>query len=869
MKKLSGNEIRTMWLDFFKSKGHSIEKSANLIPNNDKSLLWINAGVSPLKKYFDGSVKPKNPRMTNAQKCIRTNDIDNVGRTSRHHTFFEMLGNFSIGDYFKEDVIPWAFELLTSKKYFDFSKNDLYITYYTEDTETKDLWVKEGMDESHMVPLDGNFWEIGEGPCGPDTEIFFDRGTSFDERGIELLEKDIDNERYVEIWNIVFSQFNSKSSLKRSEYPELPSKNIDTGSGLERLACVMQGTRTNFETDLFMPLINKISEISGVEYKGQMAFKVIADHVRTVVFAISDGASLSNEGRGYVLRRVLRRATKYAGTLGINKAFMSELVPVVIESMGEFYPVIKEQEEICKKIITSEEEKFLSTLKKGEQRFMEIASQSGDVISGKDAFTLYDTFGFPIELTSESALELGKKVDMDGFKVEMQAQKERARNARSNDASFSNQNSEFMAFSKKSIFIGYNETSSNSEVIAVFGDSIVLDKTPFYAFSGGQLSDSGTINDIQVTDVKKMPNGQHLHTLANNNFSVGDKVVAKVDTVKRDLTRKNHSSAHLLQAALKKVLGEHVSQKGSQVSDEYCRFDFNNYDAITNEQLFEIEKTVNNYIKEAHPVITNVMSLDEAKSTGATALFDEKYGSKVRVVDMQISKEFCAGTHVSNTKDIEKFYITESSSIGSGIFRITAVTGPRAYDLLEKSTKNLDSEITALNKKAEQLISDGNKKGFSLELKPINYYNNVEGYSYVLKKRETIVDLGSSIKDLEKEFTKLSQKQALSDLDSYGSLIESKAIITTVNLVDSNLIKDLAKALQNKYSLRLVLLVSVSEPKVTFVCATDKSINAGQVVREAAKITKGGGGGKLDLAQAGGKDSSKLDEALEYVKGLL
>ncbi len=417
MKDLKSYEIRQMWLDFFKSKGHSVEKSASLIPQNDPTLLWTNAGVSPLKKYFDGSVIPSNPRITNAQKCIRTNDIENVGKTARHHTFFEMMGNFSIGDYFRNEVLPWAFELLTSDKWFGMDKNKLYITYYPNDHATRDLWIKCGMSPDHLIPLEDNFWEIGEGPCGPDTEIFYDRGESYDKRGKELIEQDIENDRFIEIWNIVFSQYNSKPGVPREEYKELPHKNIDTGSGLERLCCVMQGVDTNYDTDLFKPLINKIEEISGVKYEGQMAFKVIADHVRTVTFAVADGATMSNEGRGYVLRRVLRRATKYAKKLGINKPFMASLVDVVIQIMDPFYPYLHEKVGVIKEIITREESKFLETINQGEKRFNEIASKS-DVISGDDAFLLYDTYGFPYELTEEYAEELGKHVDEEGFLAE-------------------------------------------------------------------------------------------------------------------------------------------------------------------------------------------------------------------------------------------------------------------------------------------------------------------------------------------------------------------------------------------------------------------------------------------------------------------
>ncbi|MBQ3253089.1 MAG: alanine--tRNA ligase, partial [Acholeplasmatales bacterium] len=581
---MTSSEIRQMWLDFFESKGHQVEPSASLVPVNDPTLLWTNAGVAPLKKYFDGTMVPENPRITNAQKCIRTNDIENVGKTARHHTFFEMLGNFSIGDYIKKEAIEFAMELLFDEKWFGFDKDKLYITYYYNDDQAKKFWMDTGIKEDHLIPLEGNFWEIGEGPCGPDTEMFYDRGEKYDPRGKELIEQDIENDRFIEIWNIVFSQYNSKEGVARENYKELPSKNIDTGCGLERLCCVMQGVDTNYDTDLFMPIIKKTEEISGVKYEGQMAFKVIADHVRTVTFAVADGATLSNEGRGYVLRRVLRRASKYAKALGINKPFMAELVDVVIQIMDPFYPYLHGKKDICKQIISAEEEKFLATLASGEKRFEAIASKSDKVIKGEDAFTLYDTFGFPLELTMEYAEEKGLTVDVEGFKAYLDEQKKRARNARKDEASMGGQNEEFLQFKEESKFSGYAATNHKSKVIAVFGNGVVLDETPFYAFSGGQLCDKGTFGESNVLDVIKMPNGQHLHILDNNPYNVGDIKFACVDKENRELTKKNHSSAHLLQAALQVVLGSHVHQQGSQVGSEYCRFDFNNYQSLTDEE---------------------------------------------------------------------------------------------------------------------------------------------------------------------------------------------------------------------------------------------------------------------------------------------
>ena len=868
MRNMKSYEIRQMWLDFFASKDHLVEPSASLVPVNDPTLLWTNAGVTPLKKYFDGSVVPPKNRITNAQKCIRTNDIENVGKTARHHTFFEMMGNFSIGDYFKEEAITFAVELLFDEKYFGFPKDKIYITHYTHDLDARNLWIKHGVAPDHLIPLDGNFWEIGEGPCGPDTEMFFDRGEKYDKRGKELIEQDIENDRFIEIWNIVFSQFNSQEGVARENYKELPSKNIDTGAGLERLCCVVQGTDTNYETDLFYPIINKTEEISGVKYNGQMAFKVIADHVRTVVFALADGAMFSNEGRGYVLRRVLRRASKYAKKLGINKPFMTELVDVVIEIMDPFYPYLHEKKDIVKKMIKSEEEKFLATLEDGEKRFNDIAAKSNGTISGADAFMLYDTFGFPIELTIEYAEEAGLKVDIEGFNNNLKEQKRRAKEARSDKGSMKGQNEEFLAFKTPSKFVGYEVNEVRTKVIAKFGNDVVLEETPFYAFSGGQLSDSGLINQYEVKDVIKMPNAQHLHILDENDLKVGDEVVAKIDLEKRALTRKNHSAAHLLQAALKTVLGNHVAQQGSQVCDTYSRFDFNNYESLTDEQILKVEDIVNKYIAEAHKVETLVLPIEEAKKLGATALFDEKYGDIVRVVKMEVSTEFCGGTHVANTSDIEKYAIYSFESIGSGIFRVTAATSNDAMKYVKESTKNIEETIDAVLNKQAELIAKAKSEG--IDLKPLASRKNLTefGYRYILALREEVKDIQVKYHELEKEYNAKKSQSALKGLDQFDSQIENNKLFTVTDVIDINLIKDMATALLNNKNLDIVLFASVNGAKLTFVASAKAPFNAVDVIKEATKITGGGGGGKPNLAQAGGKDTTKVNEALAHLKEL-
>ena len=548
MKYMTGNQIRNTWLRFFKNKGHLVEEGASLIPNDDPTLLWMNSGVAALKKYFDGRIVPKNPRIVNVQKCIRTNDIENVGNTARHHTFFEMLGNFSIGDYFREEALEYAFEILTSEEYFGFDLNKLYFTVYPQDQESFDKWVKLGVPKDHIIDTDDqNFWEIGEGPCGPCTEVFFDRGSAYGDYGTETIKKDIENDRFVEIWNIVFSQYNAIKGLEREDYPELPNKNIDTGAGLERFVSVIQGVKTNFETDLFMPIMAKISEIAGVDYQGQKSFKVIADHIRTVTMAVADGAMMSNEGRGYVLRRLLRRAVKYGKQLKISKPFLTELVDVVVLMMKDFYPYVVEKQDIIKKIVTAEEIKFLETLQSGEKKFFEITNNLNTrKISGEEAFLLYDTYGFPVELTMEYAEEIGFSVDVDGFNIEMEKQKERARNARGDIQSMSSQNQDFLMFDDKSEFVGYDKLIEKTKIITVFPEGIVLKKTPFYATSGGQVADTGIIyNDIltlNVIDVEKLPNGQFLHKTKEAVLPdlEGMKVTASVDKEKRKLARKKN-----------------------------------------------------------------------------------------------------------------------------------------------------------------------------------------------------------------------------------------------------------------------------------------------------------------------------------------
>ncbi len=858
MRYMSAQEIRETWLNFFKSKGHKIEASASLIPQNDPTLLWINAGVAPLKKYFDGSEKPASPRLANVQKCIRTNDIENVGKTARHHTFFEMMGNFSIGDYFKPEAIQWGFELLTDEKWFGIPIDKLYFTYYTEDLDAKEFWIKQGVDSSHLVPLDGNFWEIGTGPCGPDTEIFFDRGEAYDRRGVELIKQDIDNERYVEIWNIVFSQFNAKENMNRKDYPELPSKNIDTGAGLERFACVLQGAKTNFETDLFLPIIKHVEQITKTKYEGQMAFKVIADHVKALVFSISDGAMLSNEGRGYVLRRLLRRAVKYGRFLGMNCPFLYELVDDVIEVMGKFYPNLNETKDIVKKIILKEEEKFLETISEGEKHLINAIETEGSMISGETAFKLYDTYGFPIELTLEYAQEKNVEVDVEAFKRALKEQKERSRNARQSIASMKSQDEVFLNFTEPSKFVGYNTLQVETKVIKVFEQGIVLQETPFYATSGGQASDNGTINGLKVTDVLKLPNGQFLHQVEGG-FEEGDDALAIVDAVSREDVVRNHSAAHLFHQALKDILGNHVNQQGQLVSPKSWRFDFNHFETEGDLKVLEIESLVKHYVVEA-PLKVDVkeMPIDEAKGIGAMALFGEKYGNIVRVVNMGWSIELCGGTHVSNTKEIVNFAICSYESIGSGIYRMEGVTGP---DLASKMMSFVEPYVLEI----ESLIDKSNRLDQSFKLPEAPEL--VGSYQDIINYRNFVDELKVLIKDHEKEIEKAKQKDALSYADELINPTLTNQVVVTQGL-DNKVLKQLLDVIFDKTKGDTIFLVNRTEQKASFLCKSSAD-RASELVKLAASLSNGSGGGRPNMAQGGTQELDKIDEMVKVISSKL
>lgn len=868
MKQLTSAQVRQMWLDFWKSKGHSVEPSANLVPVNDPTLLWINSGVATLKKYFDGSVIPENPRITNAQKAIRTNDIENVGKTARHHTMFEMLGNFSVGDYFRDEAITWGFELLTSPEWFDFPKDKLYMTYYPDDKDTYNRWISLGVEPSHLIPIEDNFWEIGAGPSGPDTEIFFDRGEDFDPDhvGIKLLAEDIENDRYIEIWNIVLSQFNADPAVPRSEYKELPHKNIDTGAGLERLVAVMQGAKTNFETDLFMPIIREIEKLSGKTYDpdgDKMSFKVIADHIRSLSFAIGDGALPGNEGRGYVLRRLLRRAVMHGRRLGINETFLYKLVPTVGKIMESYYPEVLEKREFIEKIVRREEETFARTIDAGsnmlDQLLADLKAAGKDTVEGKDIFKLYDTYGFPVELTEELAEDKGFKIDHAGFEAAMKEQQERARASVVKGGSMGMQSETLSSITEESVF-SYTEEVLDSTLSVIIADNerteavsegqvlLVFAKTPFYAEMGGQVADHGVIkNDkgdivARVTDVQKAPNGQALHTVdVLASLSVGTTYTLEIDSKRRHSVIKNHTATHLLHAALHHVIGEHATQAGSLNEEGFLRFDFTHFEAVTADELRQIEEEVNQQIWNAIPVKTVETDIDTAKSMGAMALFGEKYGKNVRVVTIgDYSIELCGGTHVSNTAEIGIFKIVKEEGIGSGTRRILAVTGKEAFEAYRQEEEDLKAIAETL--KVPQLKE-------------------------VTKK---VVSLQEQLHKLQKENAELKEKAAAAQAgDVFKDVKEANGlrfITSQVTVSDAGALRTFADNWKQKdYSDVLVLAAAIGEKVNVLVASKSKDVHAGNLIKVLAPIVSGRGGGKPDMAMAGGSDAAKIADLFAAV----
>lgn len=873
MKKLSSSELRQLFLDFFEEKGHTIEKSASLVPVEDPSLLWVNSGVATMKKYFDGTVKPSNPRIASSQKSIRTNDIENVGVTARHHTLFEMLGNFSIGDYFKTEAIVWAWEFLTSPKWLDLDAEKLYVTIYPDDEEAFTIWKEEvGLDESHIIKEAGNFWDIGEGPCGPNSEIFYDRGESFNDlpEGDEENYPGGENERWLEIWNLVFSQFNHKPN---NVYDPLPNKNIDTGMGLERMLSVLQDTPTNFETDLFLPVIEQVEKLSGIKYgadeKNKVSFKVIADHVRALSFAISDGALPSNEGRGYVLRRLLRRSVMHGRKLSIDKPFLTECVPVVADIMEEHYPEIKQNIEFISKVILNEEERFLETLAQGLERVNEIIvdlkEKNQTTLSGKDVFQLYDTFGFPVELTEEVVSEENLTIDYSGFEEEMTKQRERARSARQSEGSMAVQSSLLSDLTIQSDFVGYTNDEAVSRLVKIIKDESILERvssgdnvkllfeaSPFYPEKGGQVGDSGLILDAEnnvlaeVSNVRPGPEGQPVHYVSvRKELAVDKEYKLVIDKKRRRLIERNHTATHLLHQALKDVLGDHAKQAGSLVEEDHLRFDFTHFGQVTDDELSQMEQIVNQKIQENFVVETIETTLSKAKELGAMALFGEKYGENVRLVTIgEYSKELCGGTHVKGTAEIGLFKITSEAGIGAGTRRITALTSEGAYQWMEEQLR---------------ILNDASK----------------------LMKVQSSKDVPSRIKLLQKELKESKQineslhaKLANAQADEVFKNIQTVNSITfiaeEIKAKDMNQLRQLAdKWKQEQYTDILVLGLRDKE-KVNLIVSINQSavkqgLKAGDLIKHISPYINGGGGGRPDFAQAGGKNPEGLNEALNAV----
>jgi alanyl-tRNA synthetase len=865
--KMKSSQIRQKFLDYFQSKGHMVEPGASLIPHNDPTLLWINSGVAALKKYFDGSIRPNNPRIVNVQKSIRTNDIENVGKTARHHTFFEMLGNFSIGDYFKEEALQFAWEFLTSPEWMGFDPNRLYVSVHPLDEQAYRIWVdKIGFPENRILKSEENYWQIGDGPCGPNSEIYIDRGPQYDPQGLgeKLFFDEMENDRYVEVWNVVFSQYNGKEGVDRASYEELPQKNIDTGMGFERLCCVAQNVETNYDTDLFMPIIEEVSKKSLITYKEfPMGYRVIADHIRTVVFALSDGALFANEGRGYVLRRILRRAVRYGLKLGIQGLFLKDLVKIVVSNMSDFYPNLIDKQSLVEKLVEAEEKRFKNTLNDGEALLKNmIAHLEGHQLSGEQAFTLYDTYGFPLELTQEIAAEVKVDVDLEGFKEHMTLQQQRARDARTNVESMNTQSEAMLNFTEQSKFVGYDQTQTHSRIIGLFKEQsrvnslqdegfVVLDVTPFYAESGGQVSDTGHLIidgvSCEVLEIIKGPHKQHFHKI-NVPFEIteGMEVIASIDQKRRTEIRKHHTLAHLLQSALKRTLGQHIAQAGSYVCDEYTRFDFTHFEKVTSEQLQEIESWINTQIGQDLSVSTNSMDIEAAKAAGATALFSEKYDKIVRVVSIgDVSMELCGGTHVERTSQLGFAKLISEESIGSGVRRIlikSSFAALKEYQHIESNLQSIGSLVNVVN------------------------MNQIE------PKIIQILAQLSEKQGLIQEYEHKMMRDYATNLHHSSINIHDLAyILTWVEPQFASSLKSLSENLVHQHHQDVVVLVSSTEGKLSYVVhigskALASGMDANVIVKELNNFTQGRGGGKKDFAQGGTTNQIEPQSIIEHLK---
>ena len=889
MRYLTHSEIRKKWFDFFKSKGHKVLESAPLIPEDDDSLLFINAGVTPLKKYFDGSVVPDNKRITSIQKCIRTNDIDNVGITKSHQTFFEMMGNFSVGDYFKDEALNFAYEFLTSPEWMDIDKDKLYVTVYTDDKDSYDKWEYLGIDKSHIIKLEGNFWEIGEGPCGPDSEIFYDRGEDYDYDGnaLEKFKNDEDQERYIEIWNNVFSQFNSKRGVERKDYEELPHKNIDTGAGLERWCCIFQGVDSTFETDLFSPIIEKIEDLTGKKYNNDMPFKVIADHLRAITFALTDGAMFENTGRGYVLRRLLRRSVRMGKKLGMEVPFLYKIVDVISSVMGEFYPEVKEKKGYVKTLILQEEELFHKTLASGERKLHSLMKESTDkTISGYDVFKLYDTYGFPFELTLEYLYDEGFTTDREEFRKYMTEAKKLAKDSRKSETNMNSQNEALLNFEKKSEFL-YDTYEMQSRVIGLFKDNesvdyidsdgyVIFDKTCVYATSGGQVADLAAMKNenfkAKIIDCIKAPNGQNLHKVevVNGIISLNDVCTLKIKEDQRLRTARNHSTVHILQKVLQEVLSSNVHQAGSYVDFERLRFDFTYTGKITENQILEIENRVNEKIGENNEVLIKEMPLDEAKKIGAMALFSEKYKDIVRVVKIGNSIELCGGTHVKNTVDIGRFAIVRLESKGSNLYRIEGATGDNIENLIGDVIKHYVEEVKKLLGKAQNILKTANKLHIKLDFDIDVDQKGISSYSDIIYNKNQLAYVQNEVRLLEKKFNAAKIKKDSSNINEYISKSKeingSKILIMKTENMDISSLKEVADNFINKVGKGLVFFANVKGENVNFICRSSITAHAGLIVKRASELSGGNGGGSPTFAQGGARKIDNLDEVFRTVE---
>ena len=876
MKQMGLNEIRSKFLKFFESKDHYLKESASLVPQNDKSLLLINSGMAPLKNYFAGVEVPPSVRMTTCQKCIRTGDIENVGKTARHGTFFEMLGNFSFGDYFKEQSISWGWEFVT--QHLNIPEEKVWVTVYEEDDEAFGIWENQiKIPKERIVRLgkDDNFWEIGIGPCGPCSELYFDRG---EEYGCDNLDckPGCDCDRYLVFWNHVFTQFNRD---EEGNYGQLEHKNIDTGMGLERMACIMQGVDTIFDVDTIKHILNTVEKMANVEYgkggKTDVSIRIITDHIRAVSFLVADGVLPSNEGRGYVLRRLLRRAARHGKLLGIKENFLYKLVDEVIKVSGEAYSELVEKESYIKKVIRIEEEKFNETIEQGMEilaSYIADLKKNGETtLSGENAFKLYDTYGFPIDLTQEILEEEHLSIDEEAFNEEMNKQRERARSARGNmdGESWKEDPLSKLDFSVASTFEGYFELENSGIIKAIVKDNelvdsavagdkviVVLDKTTFYPEGGGQAGDAGLLVNknedivVEVIDTKKGANNtiKHIGIVKSGMINTGEKLSTIVDKEIRMASARNHSATHLLHKALKEVLGEHVNQAGSLVTSERLRFDVTHFEAITKEELKVIEEKVNDVILESLNITCENMSINDAKNKGAMALFGEKYGDEVRVVSMgDYSIELCGGTHLTNTSQIGMFKILSEGGVAAGVRRIEAITGRAVYNYLKEKEEIISNVCSNLKTKEDSLS-------------------------------QKVTSLIEENKSLSKELHDMKTKMSLQAVDS---VLDSKLDVNGVNLVttkfegmDMNTLKEVADNLRDKLVSGVVVLANTTDDKLNLVAtatkdAVDKGVHCGNIVKSIAQIAGGKGGGRPNMAQAGAPDVSKVDEALNHASEVL